>query len=279
MDYFAIMPIEVFMDDRLSKTEIRVLGAILSWRKSDTNLRWPTRDQISERTNLPVCKISTATTSLVKLGWLKKEGNGGKSTPSKYYLTVPDIAKKVTDSVTVSQPKKVTDSVTLTDSVTVTDSVTQTVTDSVTQTVTDSVRGNINKTKQKEINNFSVLSAGAREAFPDVPTSAMQWAEFFVSFCGFKIHEAQTAKSIPLFANWVSRGISTADVQVAVIAGNSWRIAQGETGPPNSPSLYAKFLETVLAEKEKLKNAKPNIKKTAPPQVNSGFAEKYAGLG
>ena len=127
---FSILPIQVFMDDRLSKTDLRVLGAIMSWRNIDTNLMWPKRDQIAKRCNLPLCKISTATTHLVELGWLKKEGNGGCSRSTKYQFLVPVLADK-----------KVTDSVTVTESVTVTDSVTKTVTDSVTKTVTDSVRG------------------------------------------------------------------------------------------------------------------------------------------
>lgn len=36
MDIFSIMPIEVFMDERLSKTEIRVLGAILSIKNAES---------------------------------------------------------------------------------------------------------------------------------------------------------------------------------------------------------------------------------------------------
>ena len=72
------MPIEAFMDDRLTKTDLRVLGAILSWRNKNTNLCWPKREQIAERCNLSVFKISTSTTHLVELGWLKKEGKGGQ---------------------------------------------------------------------------------------------------------------------------------------------------------------------------------------------------------
>jgi hypothetical protein len=129
---FAIMPIEAFMDDRLSKTELRVLGAIFSWRNKDTGLCWPTREQISKRCGLPLCKISTATTGLVNLGWLKKNGSGGRSMAASYQVIVPDFTQE-----------------TVTDSVTVTESVT--VTDSVTKTVTDSVRGIKQKYNKKEI--------------------------------------------------------------------------------------------------------------------------------
>ena len=114
------MPVEAFADDRLSKTDLRVMGAILSFRNRNTNLCWPKREQIAERCRLPLCKISTATTRLVELGWLEKLGDGGRSKPSHYRLIVPDFLTEI-----------VTDSVTVTKSVTVTDSVTKTVTDSV----------------------------------------------------------------------------------------------------------------------------------------------------
>lgn len=139
MDIFSIMPIEAFMDDRLTKTDLRVLGAILSWRNKNTNLMWPKREKIAERCNLPLCKISTSTTHLVALNWLEKEGDGGRSRSSQYKLTVPDILIKT-----------LTDSVTVTESVTVTKQVTETLTDSVTKTVTDSVRGIKHKEEQKE---------------------------------------------------------------------------------------------------------------------------------
>ena len=79
------------MDDRLTKTDLRVLGAILSFRNKNTNLCWPKREQISERCLLSLPKISTATTHLSSLGWLVKEGSGGCSRSSHYKLTVPDL--------------------------------------------------------------------------------------------------------------------------------------------------------------------------------------------
>ncbi|MGZ8173619.1 MULTISPECIES: helix-turn-helix domain-containing protein [Methylobacter] len=101
INVFSIVPVEVFMDDRLTKTDLRVLGAILSWRDKTTNLCWPKRELIATRCNLPLCKISTATTRLVSLGWLKKEGNGGRSRSAQYILLIPTLtAKTLTESVT-----------------------------------------------------------------------------------------------------------------------------------------------------------------------------------
>lgn len=159
-DYFSIMPVEIFADDRLTKTDLRVLGAIMSWRNKTTNLCHPSREQISERCGLPLCKISTATAHLVELGWLEKRGNGGRSTHCVYKFCIPET---------------VTDSETVTNSVTVTDSVIKTVTDLVTKTVTDSVRGkklkdnlNITKINTKEKINKKEKVDPIREELSEV---------------------------------------------------------------------------------------------------------------
>lgn len=100
------MPLEVFKDSRLSKTELRVLGILLTFMRPPRKMYcYPKRETISSLCNgLDVNKISTATTRLVKLGWLVKEGNGGKSCSSRYHFKVPAIttAFSDTDSVTVT---------------------------------------------------------------------------------------------------------------------------------------------------------------------------------
>ena len=90
MSIFSIMPIEAFLDERLSKTDLRVLGAIISFADKK-GVCWPRREQISERCGLPVQKISYATTRLIDFGWLKKEGNGGCSRSANYYVLKPDL--------------------------------------------------------------------------------------------------------------------------------------------------------------------------------------------
>lgn len=143
---YSMIPVDVFMDDRLTKTDIRVLGALLSFREKSANICWPTREKLASRCNLPLCKISTSTSHLVELGWLQKTGDGGKSSPSKYEFLIPFLGKsnnetqkkcvknapkndvflpeKVTDLVTVSIGQTVTDLVTVSRGEKVTDSVT-----------------------------------------------------------------------------------------------------------------------------------------------------------
>jgi hypothetical protein len=105
---FAKMPLEVFKDNRLSKTELRVLGILLTFMRPPERMYcFPKRETISNLSGgLNVSKISTATSNLVKFGWLDKVGNGGKSCSSRYYFKVPVLAD--TDVVTVANPVTVT---------------------------------------------------------------------------------------------------------------------------------------------------------------------------
>lgn len=150
---FALVPIEAFYDRRLTLTQLRVLGALFSFRNRSSGLAYPTRESIAARTGLPVNKISTATSQLVALGWLRKTGTGGRSTPCIYEVTTPpDLTQAVLsaiaaiedgalpakpetvpDSGRVKRPKTVTDSVTVPESETVTDSGTKTLPESVTK--------------------------------------------------------------------------------------------------------------------------------------------------
>ncbi len=108
---FAIVPVEVLADDRLTLRHIRVLVAILSFRSVDTGIAFPTREEIGERARLPITRVSTITSELEKFGWLKKEGNGGRSRASRYRFCVPeDALETVTESDTVTKTVTVTES-------------------------------------------------------------------------------------------------------------------------------------------------------------------------
>ncbi len=122
---FCILPIEALKDTRLTLRDLRVLIALHAF-KDPAGRCWPSRGLLAALTGLPQARISVATSRLVALGWLSKEGNGGRSRACRYLLSVPET---------------VTESVTVTDPVTVTKPVTKTVTDSVTKTVTETVRG------------------------------------------------------------------------------------------------------------------------------------------
>jgi len=90
---FLFLPYEILSDDRLTLRQIRVLMAILSWRKKNTNLSRISREMISERTGYPLTRVSNITTQLEKLGWISKKGNGGKSQWCEY--TIKDVEKLI----------------------------------------------------------------------------------------------------------------------------------------------------------------------------------------
>lgn len=90
-DQFALIPIEVALDRRLTQRQMRVLIALFSFRNKNTNTVWPSRAAIAARTNMDETRISVATSDLVKLGWLLKVGEGGHSKATRYTLCVPEI--------------------------------------------------------------------------------------------------------------------------------------------------------------------------------------------
>lgn len=124
---FAIVPLEVIQDRRLTLEQTRVLIALFSFRNKVTNVVWPSRQALAERTGLHPSNISAATTALVGLGWLTKEGLGGHSKSTRYTLNVPEVGcQKVAQQATVA------------DSATVAHSATSTIADSATTPLADS---------------------------------------------------------------------------------------------------------------------------------------------
>jgi hypothetical protein len=123
VNVFSIVPIEAFLDKRLTLEQLRVLGALFSFRAKNTDTVWPTRAQIAQRCGMHPSNISHATTELVKLGWLQKDGAGGFSKATRYRISVPET---VACSATVAE------------STTVAYSATPTVAHSATTTVADS---------------------------------------------------------------------------------------------------------------------------------------------
>ena len=107
---FALVPIEVIQDKRLTLQQTRVLIALFSFRNKVTDVVWPSRAAIAERTGMHPSNISTATTALVALGWVKKVGNGGHSKATRYTLCDPELlVETVAERATVpshrSRPK------------------------------------------------------------------------------------------------------------------------------------------------------------------------------
>jgi hypothetical protein len=128
----AIIPIAANLDHRMTLIQYRVLIAILSYRNKVSGTAIVKRSAIAERCGYSEQKVSYATTALADLGWLKKVGDGGRSRPCEYRITVPD-SETVPESGTVP--------------------------DSGTKTVPESGRG-----KEQSIEQSSVLLLGAQAA-------------------------------------------------------------------------------------------------------------------
>lgn len=168
---FALVPLEVIQDRRLTLEQTRVLISLFSFRNRSTNTVWPSRKTISERTGMHPSNISAATTALVSFGWLVKEGDGGRSKATRYTITVPDL-ETVAEQDTVAQ------------------SATKTVAERATQTVADSARGKEHTSEHtsEQTNDASTVPVNAARGKPagkkPTLTPAMQeacretWAEY-----------------------------------------------------------------------------------------------------
>ena len=236
---FAMVPVEVALDHRLSKTHLRVLISLLSFRSRNTDTVFPSRRELAVRTGLAETKISTATGELEALGWLQKDGKGGFSRATRYRVTVPDClpsveAKTVTDSVTVDGSKTVTDSVTVdatatvTDLVTVTDSVTVTevVTRGVTEVVTRMPVTEVVTRKEETKEHTNGTDKGQRTKKPasvakPQDVDQQTWDDWLAM--RKQQHAAVTQTALDRLATEAGKaGMSLAEV-LAICCANGWR--------------------------------------------------------
>jgi hypothetical protein len=114
---FAMIPVFVIADGRLTKTDLRVYAAIVSFRNADTKKCFPSRERIAQRSCLAACKISTSITTLIKFGYISISTENGRR---RYHFHKPDVvpkvtAKLVTPPVTKEEIPKLTGDVTLQD--------------------------------------------------------------------------------------------------------------------------------------------------------------------
>lgn len=104
MSIFAVVPVEVIQDRRLTLEQMRVLIALMSFRNKAGDTVWPSRAAIAELTGMHTANISSATSALVNLGWLEKDGKGGYSKSTRYTIKVPAVCSTtVVERATVAE--------------------------------------------------------------------------------------------------------------------------------------------------------------------------------
>lgn len=158
---FAIVPTEVMMDTRLTLEAMRVLVTLFSFRNKLTGLAFPSREAISGRCGMHPSNISAATTKLVELGWLVKDGAGGYSKATKYTITIPEVVAELAAlhraKSEARKGKKVAEQATVAQSATVAEQAIQTVAHSATRQVAQSAIRieQTNITDQLTVDSFS----------------------------------------------------------------------------------------------------------------------------
>lgn len=99
---FSMVPVEAAGDHRLNASHYRLLITILSFRKKNTDVASVSREYLAERSGYSVNSVSRITSQLQRLGWIEKEGGGGKGRWSDYRVTVPDALDE-----TLANPERV----------------------------------------------------------------------------------------------------------------------------------------------------------------------------
>lgn len=139
---FAIVPSEVVMDTRLTLETMRVLVTLYSFRNKNTGLAFPGREAISERCGMHPSNISEATSKLVDLGWVVKDGEGGHSKSTRYTINIPEVVTELAASSKAKsqarKDKKVADSAMVAQSAIVAEQATLKVADSATPRIAQS---------------------------------------------------------------------------------------------------------------------------------------------
>lgn len=111
-----------------------------------------------------------------------------------------------------------------------------------------------------------------------VPEKAMQWVEYMVGEQGFGFHEAQTAKTIPLFVDWCNQKLTIDDVEQAIGIATAWLANKGKS-KPYSPVFYREAVNQLLNERKNLqaqKSQRVNSTNNAGSQ-NTNSIKKSAG--
>ena len=98
---FAMVSEAMLADTRLTGRQFKVLCALRMFADSKTGMAHPKRSQIADATGISEKKITDDTHALEMLGWIKKTGDGGRSTSNIYTLfdepkTSPEMGLKPT---------------------------------------------------------------------------------------------------------------------------------------------------------------------------------------
>ena len=103
-DRFIKLPIEAMTDARLSHRDLRVLMALYSFGANPGDVVWPSREKLSELSNLHWTHVSATIRRLQDYGWLLKKSGGQQG--NSYTLLKPSMVAEtdtVADSATVAE--------------------------------------------------------------------------------------------------------------------------------------------------------------------------------
>lgn len=109
---YSALPEPVLRDNRLHARDLRLLSALYMIAGRGNIVRNKSRSELGRLAGeMAENVVSVISARLVKLGWLKKTGNGGRSKAAEYQLTVPEefqsMRRVPKDSASASVDKKI----------------------------------------------------------------------------------------------------------------------------------------------------------------------------
>jgi len=104
-------------------------------------------------------------------------------------------------------------------------------------------------------NDNSKPANNEKQTITKTPENSHEWIAYFVNVQGFKFHEAQTAKTVPMFVEWVKQGYTIEDVEQGIMGAMGWLSQKGETRA-NSPCLFDGFIKTAITARQSIQAQK-----------------------
>ena len=114
--YFSALPQPALLDTRLKDRDRRLLAAFYLIAGRGNIVYNKTRKELGRLARMAEDVVTRISTRLVKFGWIKKSGNGGRSQSAIYELTIPErfthLKRPTSPSCRLNTTQKTTTSVT-----------------------------------------------------------------------------------------------------------------------------------------------------------------------
>jgi hypothetical protein len=217
-DIFGKMPLRVLTDNRLSRNDLKIYGALASFQGNNENC-FPTCEKIAERSGVHISRIYKHTRRLEDFGHLTKTRRG-KRILNVYYLS---------DSVETAQSQSLNETTNESDNAESAQcDVAETAQSDSVESAYSNIKKTIKRTEEKNTHSFSFKSFWITE-----------YKSYFGSDYVFTPDEEK-------MLNWLASAYSNS---IDLFQTNVQKYLRGQISPPQFTSFYYATKETILNQK------------------------------